>query len=32
MVRGRKAADVISFDGFDESVTVLVDAILDDAV
>jgi hypothetical protein len=32
VVRAREATDVISFDGFDESVTVLMDAILDDAV
>jgi hypothetical protein len=32
VVRGREVADVISFDGFDESVTVLMDAILHDAV
>jgi hypothetical protein len=30
--RGRKAADVIFFDGFNEPVTVLVDAVLNDAV
>jgi hypothetical protein len=32
VVQGREAADVISFDGFDESVAVLMDTILDDAV
>ena len=32
VAQGRKAADVISFDGFDVSVTVLVNAILNDSV